>query len=319
MQISRRRFVRAKKGTTKFQAAFRGVQLRRLLAAIKVETYYRKYRANRAFKMLKSALIALQCKIRVKIAKKFVGSLKGEQKNIGKLQENNERLKMEMNSLKAMLAAQAKEDASSVAHIFELKEKQDEITRLENRVAELETQYAEQKAIIEKLEADMKNQHEQAAQELANVVHRQKRFAAPHSPKRSGTAAVSVEPSVSLQMPMPPSDYVSPDVLAKHKNKLSNLERQLRAEKKLREDADGEVIKLRAAVNGVQLTEAEINDLLSKKQEEAKASLRYVITKPPTRVYGKRIFVCQSPFAVYLKSRVRCLSVYCSSKYLCTR
>jgi len=274
MQISRRRFVRAKKGTTRFQAAFRGVQLRRLLAAIKVETYYRKYRANRAFKMLKSAVIALQCKIRVKIAKKFVGGLKGEQKNIGKLQENNERLKMEMNSLKAMLAAQAKEDASSAAHIFELKEKQDEITRLENRVAELETQYAEQKAIIEKLEADMKNQQEQAAQELANAIHRQKRFSAQHSPKRGSSIAVSVEPSASLQIPMPPSDYVSPDVLAKHKNKLSNLERQLRAEKKLREDADGEVIKLRAAVKGVQLSDADFNDLLSKKQEEAKASLR---------------------------------------------
>lgn len=272
MQINRRRFARAKKGTTKFQAAFRGVQARRLLAAIKVTTYYRKYRASKAFKMLRSAVIALQCKIRVGIAKKEVGGLKGEQKNIGKLRENNERLKMEMNSLKAMLAAQAKEGAQSAAHSLELKEKQDEITQLENRVAELETKLAEEKAIIEKLENELKEQKEHAAQELANAVHRKQRSSVQHSPKRS--SAVAVEPGVHLQMPKPPSDYVSPDVLAKHKRNLSKLEQALRAEKKLRQDADGEVIKLRAAINGVQLSDAEVEDLLSKKQEEAKTTMR---------------------------------------------
>mmetsp|Transcript_26395 Transcript_26395/g.61993 ORF Transcript_26395/g.61993 Transcript_26395/m.61993 type:complete len:468 (-) Transcript_26395:1166-2569(-) len=39
--------------------------------------------------------------------------------------------------------------------------------------------------------------------------------------------------------------------------------------KKLRRDADGEVIKLRAAINGVQLSDAEVKDLLTQKQQEA--------------------------------------------------
>merc|ERR1712238_27821 len=124
MQISRRRYNRAKRGTIKFQAVFRGVTIRRLLAATKLETFYRKYRRRKDFTMLRSAVIALQCKIRVKIAKKEVKGMVGEQKNIGKLQENNERLKMEMNSLKAMLAAQAKEDASNIAHSSELESKE---------------------------------------------------------------------------------------------------------------------------------------------------------------------------------------------------
>ncbi|VEU44968.1 unnamed protein product [Pseudo-nitzschia multistriata] len=272
MQISRRRFARAKKGTTKFQATFRGVQTRRLLAAIKVETYFRKCRANRAFKMLRRASIALQCKIRVSMAKKVVAGLKGEQKNIGKLQENNERLKMEMNSLKAMLAAQAKEGASNAAHSNELKLKQEEITKLENRIAELEAQLSEQKALVVKLEVDMQKQREQAAHDLANAAHRRQRSAGPHSPKHS--KAATVDPGATPQMPLPPSDYVSPDVLAKHKKKLSKLEKNLRAEKKLRQEADGEIIKLRAALNGVQLSEAEIKDLLSKKQEETKTTVR---------------------------------------------
>lgn len=287
MQISRRRFVCAKKGTSKFQAAFRGVQTRRLLAAIKVETFYRKYRRQKAFKMLRSAVIALQCKIRCIVAKKSVGGLKGEQKNIGKLRENNERLKMEMNSLKAMLAAQAKEDASNATHSKELQAKQDEITKLENRVTELENQLAKEKAKIEKLEKDLQNQKEQAAKDLASFGHhRKQRSAGQLSPKRSihlspnaTSAPVVIDPSSNngLQMPMPPSNYVSPDVLAKHKKNLSKLEQQLRVEKKLRRDADGEIIKLRAAINGVQLTDAEVKDLLIQKQQEStggKESLR---------------------------------------------
>jgi len=283
MQISRRRFARAKKGTKKFQAVFRGVQTRRLLAAIKVATYYRMYKSHRAYKILKSATIALQCKIRCIMAKRVVNGLKGEQKNIGKLRENNERLKMEMNSLKAMLAAQAKEDASNTAHSNELQAKQQEIKKLEDRVAELETQLAKEKAIIEKLEVELQNQKEQAAKDMAAVAqHRKQRSSVQVSPQRStqlspkaGKAPVAIDPSVGngLQMPGPPSNYVSPDILAKHKKNLLRLEQELRSEKKLRRDADGEVIKLRAAINGVQLSDSEVKDLLVQKQKDGDQSL----------------------------------------------
>jgi len=260
MQLSRRKFSRARKGSVKFQAAFRGVQCRRLLAAIKIATFYRKYKAERAFKMLKSAVIALQCKIRVIIAKKAIAGLKGEQKNIGKLRQNNERLKMEMNSLKAMLAAQAKEGASNAAHDAELKAKQDEISKLEHRIAELETKLAEEKAKIAKLEKDLVDQKEHAAKDLASRV----------SPKATASP-VAVDPSAApgAQMPSMPANYVSPDVVKHHKKQLSKIEQQLRVEKKARRDADGEVIKLRAAINGVQLSDAEVKDLLIQKQKEA--------------------------------------------------
>jgi uncharacterized coiled-coil protein SlyX len=225
------------------------------------------------------------------MAKKEVGGLKGEQKNIGKLRQNNERLKLEMNSLKAMLAAQAKQDASNSAHTNELQLKQDEISKLENRVAELESQLAKEKAIIEKLEKDLQHQKEQAAHDLAAVGHHRKQRSVQLSPQRSGkeSAPVSIDPSAAsgLQMPMQPSNYVSPDVLVKHKKNLSMLEQQLRAEKKLRRDADGEVIKLRAAINGVQLSESEVKDLLIQKQKEAsgaKESLRYVMMTYRTNI-----------------------------------
>ena len=216
-------------------------------------------------------------------------------------------IKMEMNSLKAMLAAQAKENASNTAHSNELKAKQDEITKLENRVAELENQLAKEKAIIEKLEKDLQNQKEQAAKDLASVGHhRNQRSTVQLSPQRTShlsptatSAPVAIDPSSSdgLQMPLPPSNYVSPDVLAKHKKNLSKLEQQLRVEKKLRQDADGEVIKLRAAINGVQLSDAEVKDLLIQKQRGAKESLRYAAMKYRSRVCrAYRFDLCQCAF-----------------------
>lgn len=318
MQISRRRYVTAKKGTSKFQAAFRGVQTRRLLAAIRVATYYRKYRAERAFKMLRSAVIALQCKIRCIMAQKVVAGLKGEQKNIGKLRENNERLKMEMNSLKAMLAAQAKESASNTAHSNELQAKQDEITKLESRVAELESQLAKEKAIIEKLEKDLQTQKEQAAKDLAS-------FRAPPSPTRAGHASpkaskgpVSIDPSSSgIQMPSAPSVAVDPEILIKHKKNMSKLEQQLRVEKKLRRDADCEVIKLRAAINGVQLSDAEVKDLLIQKQQAGKQGQRYVVMKHHTNICRVNSRLVTSPSCT-TNLRVSSAMFGLVSKLLCT-
>ena len=195
-----------------------------------------------------------------------------------------------MNSLKAMLSAQAKEGASNAAHTAELQEKQDEISKLEHRVAELEVKLAEEKIIIEKLEKDLENQKEQAAKDLASVGHhRKQRSAGQFSPNAAGTP-VSVDPSAvsSLQMPNMPSNYVSPDVVAKHKKHLSKLEQQLRVEKKARRNADGEVIKLRAAINGVQLTDSEVKDLLLQKQNESSAK-RYVVVKIATNIFPSAV------------------------------
>merc|ERR1719223_2237108 len=113
--------------------------------------------------MLKSAVIALQCKTRVKIACGVLKGLQGEQKDIGKLKQNNDILKKEMQSLKAMLAAQAKEGASNLAHTQELDEKEKKISQLEKRVAELEKQLAEEKQLVEKLELDLEQQKQMAA------------------------------------------------------------------------------------------------------------------------------------------------------------
>jgi hypothetical protein len=209
----------------------------------------------------------------------------GEQKNIGKLKQNNEKLKMEMQSLRAMLAAQAKEDASSLAHTHELDAKQKEIDDLEKRVAELEKQLATEEALVEKLEADLKLQKEHRPPATSGS-HRPS--ATPDSPtgrKRiSGQSPAhqartsDVDAIAQLQMPGLPANYVSPEVVAKHKANISRLDNELQAERKIRREADGEIIKLRAAINGVQLNDSEVDALLAQKLDAApKKTERYVL------------------------------------------
>ena len=60
---------------------------------------------------------------------------------------------------------------------------------------------------------------------------------------------------------------VSPEVLAEHMAQLSRLEDELEAERKHRRAADGEIIKLRAAMGGVQLSDSDVNALLPKAME----------------------------------------------------
>ena len=241
-------------------------------------------RAN--YKKLKSAISALQCRTRVKIAKKVLKGLMGEQKDIGKLKENNDKLKMEMQSLKAMLAAQAKEDASNAEHNKELESKQQQINDLEKRIAELEKQLVSEKALVEKLEADLQAQ-KQATLDAQSLNP-------PGSPRQSRRvpSQSSISPAYTqntrdlpphapadLQMPNLPANFVSPEVVAKHKAQLVTFEEELKAEKKLRREADGEIIKLRAAINGVQLDDSEVESLLAQKMQTQKVEKeRYVFS-----------------------------------------
>merc|ERR1712228_1059060 len=56
---------------------------------------------------------------------------------------------------------------------------------------------------------------------------------------------------------------VNPAVLTQHLAEIARLERELEVEKKSHREADGEIIKLRAAINGVQLTDAYVKDLVA--------------------------------------------------------
>lgn len=270
MLIARRSFNRAKRGTVRYQALLRGYNLRRVLAAIEVEKYFRRYAAHKRFVKLKSSVLALQCATRSRTAIKILTELKKEQKDVGKLKANNEKLKEEMASLRAMLAAQAKESAAGEAHSRELEEKEKRIAELEKKIADIEKELEAAKKLVEKLEADIARQLEESKldkEQLKNLQHRQRRSQpqAPDSPVARHKRRTSSSGSMP-QIPLPegiPADYVSPDVLAEHRARVATLEEELEAERRVRREADGEIIKLRAAINGVKLNEEDVKALLS--------------------------------------------------------
>jgi len=276
MLIKWREYSRARKGTIRYQAIYRGYSVRKDFAAVKTQQYYRRYIARKRFVLLKCAVVSLQCQTRSMIAKSILFELKKEQKDVGKLKQNNEKLKEEMASLRAMLAAQAKEGAALDKHTKELKEKEDKIFELEKRIAEIEKELEAAKALVEKLEASVEQQKQESAKDKAalkkahsqrpSVIHTRSNNSvdAPDSPTSRRRRNISADSALGAPV-LIPSDLVSSEALAEHRAKVAILEEELDAERKFRREADGEIIKLRAKINGVELNDADVQDLLAQK------------------------------------------------------
>lgn len=273
MLIKWRAYNRAKKGTIRLQSVVRGRNVRRKVASVKIQRTHRRFIAQKRFRMLVSASIALQCKCRESIAKNMFRELMKEQKDVGKLKENNEKLKEEMASLRAMLSAQAKQGAANLAHEKEIQAKEKDILALEKKISDLEKELTIAQNKVEQLEASAQNQEAIIAKDKEQIKRlqtmRPQQIATrsmsgsgddPGSPKshrrrKSGEANPLV----------PPANYVSPEVLADHRANVAKLQEELEIERKFRREADGEIIKLRAKINGVELNDADVNDLLAQK------------------------------------------------------
>lgn len=192
----------------------------------------------------------------------------------------NEKLKEEMTSLRAMLAAQAKESSANEKHSKELKDKQDRIDELEKKIAAIEKELEEAKKMVTKLENDLKEQEQSTTRDKDQIKslkneRAKANFASPDSPKqmhRRRSMAPSDAPPPPVTGGGKPDNYVSPEIVNQHRARVAKLENELENERRLRRDADGEIIKLRASINGVELSESEVNSLLPPQKIESVTS-----------------------------------------------
>ena len=315
MQVNRRKYNRARRGAVRLQAGYRGRNVRKVNAATKIESYQRMKVSSSAFRKLKSATIALQCCIRRKIAKKEFAQLKLAQKDMGKLKENNEKLKMEMASLRAMLSAQAASDAGKKEGEKAIAEKQKEIDRLEARIKHLEAELEKEKENVKKLENDL-NVQKTSNQRLSEDLQYQKELVAQapvspdpvhhkthsrkgssfgrmedaaktHSRADSTGAAISAQPIVEGVII---GHTITPEALAHHRSEVARLEEQLAEERKIGRAARMEVKSLRAAMTDKGLTDftastdISISDNLSEisgseyQSDMGEPHMRYVIS-----------------------------------------
>jgi len=258
MLIVRRRFVRSKRGVILYQALYRRYAVRRLLACIKIQACLRMCMQHSSYHSLRSATIALQCRQRLSMAKKEYVALKREQKDIGKLKENNERLKLEMASLKAMLSAQAKEDANRQESERELRVRDKEISSLKKRISHLEAELEKSNLQIQRLQSELAKKEIAISKESdedneRRYTHHREQENAPLSPTVSQAGRRTTAPSKVL--------YES-NIIAVDDELLTKLQIALETERDARRAADSEVIKLRAQMSGVNLNAYELDALV---------------------------------------------------------
>mmetsp|Transcript_20189 Transcript_20189/g.28393 ORF Transcript_20189/g.28393 Transcript_20189/m.28393 type:complete len:412 (-) Transcript_20189:1013-2248(-) len=197
-----------------------------------------------------------------------------------------------MASLKAMLSAQAKGDASKAESEKEIKKKEMQIAILEKRIVELEEQLEKEKAILKEMEDELVSRKEQSSKDVStinvlkeknqNLMIENQNLQKQHqnipliqqtSPKYVGDNGNNQIPPSTVIAPqsMPPADgvhvqtivqkVVDTEALTQHKAHIAKLEEELDAEKFARREADGEIIKLRAQINGINLNEMDIQAL----------------------------------------------------------
>jgi len=266
MLIYRRRFIRMKTGTVQYQALYRGHNTRRVIAATKIQTHGRMAKHHNAYLKLRSATIALQCLLRKRTARNVLLALKHEQKDIGKLQKNNEKLKTEMASLKAMLQAQAQGDKNRQENEKVIKQKQMQIGILEARIKQLEKELEKEREAVQKLEISVqaqKVQTERQLEELQSMRRHQRSASIQHDPERRLHKLSTSDQSSGIV------DSATMDQIAERQALVAKLEEELEAERRFRREADGEIIKLRAQMSGVPLNDSDVDALVSQKLDQA--------------------------------------------------
>lgn len=272
MQINRRKYNRARRGAIRLQAQYRGRATRKNNAASKIQSYRRMHVDKRAYQNLRSATVALQCRARRGEAKKKFDQIKREAKDMGKIKEHNEKLKMEMASLKAMLQAQAASDADKVKSKKAIAEKQEEIYRLEARIAQLEGELEDEKENVKKLENDL-NAQKGDNSKLTQDLQYQKEMVlalrgtstpAKHSRNLSGTEVqkapakharnfsaneiASAVPAEAVVDAVVVGHAITPEALAQHRAEVARLEEELEEERRMSRAAQRQIKNLRAAI-----------------------------------------------------------------------
>ena len=207
------------------------------------------------------------------MAKMVLIGLKHEQKDIGKLQQNNEKLKMEMASLKAMLQAQAQGDKDREESEKAIQQKQMQIGILETRIHQLETELEAERKVVRKLEEAMKVQKVQSERQLEEmqILRRHQRSVSTDSAPSKTESEKYLNKSASKELSSK-SEIVTMDKVAEHHALVAKLEEELEAERRFRREADGEIIKLRAQMSGVSLNDSDVDELVSQKLNKTESS-----------------------------------------------
>lgn len=113
--LCRYRYLKYRAALISLQSHFRRLTASKMVKSllvlrntIRLQKHARMMIAKRSFTKMVKAIITLQCRIRMRISKRHLRELKAAAKDIGRLQQSNESLKLEIEMLKAKAAEDAK-------------------------------------------------------------------------------------------------------------------------------------------------------------------------------------------------------------------
>jgi len=139
MVIHRVAYLRLLYAVEQAQARFRGrkarlayLKLRYETSAVKIQRTWRARELIRHEAKVRGAVVAIQCRVRRMRAKRLLSELRVEARSVGKLQQNNEELKKEIEELKTKAVK-----ASAVANEKAYKEASGEVKELREKLAKI--------------------------------------------------------------------------------------------------------------------------------------------------------------------------------------
>jgi myosin-5 len=180
MFSAQQKFLRFKYSLIKLQASFRKVkavrfyrQIRRFRAAVKLQSFYRSKLSQRRYLRFRWGVVILQNRLRKTRSIKLLKKLKIEAKDLGKLQQNNENLKKEIDEIKLKAAQERerlREDAEHRAKELAAKLKQEEEEKSRVIMAQLTAKLEAEQKLREEAEVKLKEAAAAAAAAAASAV-----------------------------------------------------------------------------------------------------------------------------------------------------
>ena len=234
MLAARRRFLQLVRGCTLFQQRLRRFVARKVTSAVRIQTYWRMWWRCGIYYGLLKCVIVMQSRCRKFIARRQFKVIKSEQRDVGKLQEEKERLRSEMGALKAMLKSQAKSERKVAAGGGREKVLVDELAVWKGKCNELEKE-------------NLRLKGELARSKMESVAVLQ-----PLSPSRTRSADSGNRSPTSPRSPKRAAAETT-IMIAKLESELQEQREVVRSERTKRRLGEAEVIKIRAKLQGVEV------------------------------------------------------------------
>lgn len=128
------------------QSCYRRNRLRRLFLSSRqtrksllIQTFWRMHKFHRRFSLIRSMIIWVQCRCRMKIARAVLKKLKVEARDLGKLKQSNDVLKQEIELLKQKASEEReriRKELEQQHQVLEVKHKDEEINALRQKLEE---------------------------------------------------------------------------------------------------------------------------------------------------------------------------------------